>query len=102
VAGWRRERLASLPDEALEVVPDWICEVLSPSNYQDTYVVKRSFYARLGVKHLWYVDYRERIVTVLELDHNQGRWVELGVYGGQEVVRAAPFDAVELDIAAWW
>src|SRR5215475_4465006 len=31
VAGWRRERMPTLPsdDEPIRVVPDWICEVLS-------------------------------------------------------------------------
>jgi hypothetical protein len=32
LAGWRRERLPTLPEAAwFELTPDWICEVLSPS-----------------------------------------------------------------------
>ena len=32
LAGWRRERLPASPDVAFfTVVPDWVCEVLSPS-----------------------------------------------------------------------
>lgn len=32
LAGWRRERMPNIPDEhRFEVVPDWVCEILSPS-----------------------------------------------------------------------
>jgi len=32
LAGWRRERMPYFPeDQRFEVVPDWICEILSPS-----------------------------------------------------------------------
>jgi hypothetical protein len=32
LAGWRRERMASVPDIAfMTLAPDWVCEVLSPS-----------------------------------------------------------------------
>jgi Uma2 family endonuclease len=32
IAGWRRERMAVLPeDHRFGVVPDWVCEVLSPA-----------------------------------------------------------------------
>ena len=32
LAGWKRERMASLPQTAyFEIAQDWICEVLSPS-----------------------------------------------------------------------
>src|SRR5690349_8081155 len=32
LVGWRRERLPTLPDTVgITVVPDWVCEVLSPS-----------------------------------------------------------------------
>ncbi|MCF6205197.1 MAG: Uma2 family endonuclease, partial [Methylococcaceae bacterium] len=32
LAGWRKQRMPKLPDTAwFEIVPDWICEVLSPA-----------------------------------------------------------------------
>src|SRR5438105_1001262 len=31
VAGWRRERLPELPEAPITVVPDWVCEILSPT-----------------------------------------------------------------------
>lgn len=32
MAGWRIERVAEMPDEQpINIVPDWVCEILSPS-----------------------------------------------------------------------
>ncbi|MDX2023947.1 MAG: Uma2 family endonuclease [Deltaproteobacteria bacterium] len=52
MAGWRRERTAQLPPGPVEVVPDWICESLSPSNRRYDLLVKKRFYAKIGVQHL--------------------------------------------------
>ncbi|MFC1643083.1 Uma2 family endonuclease [Myxococcota bacterium] len=101
VAGWRRERLAELPeDTSIQVVPDWVCEVLSPKTRTYDYLKKRPFYARIGVAWLWYVDVEARTVTVSRLV--EGAWLEISVHGEDERARLAPFSEVELDLALWW
>jgi Uma2 family endonuclease len=104
VAGWRRDRLAVLPEDRIDVIPDWICEILSPSTRGYDQRIKRPFYARIGVGYLWYVDLEGHSLTVsqLQLHEGVGRWVELGVYGEDDVVRAAPFDAIEIALGEWW
>lgn len=102
-AGWRWEHLPALPpgNEPLRVIPDWVCEVLSPSNRRYDLTIKRQFYAEIGVEHLWYIDPEARTLTVHRLC--DGRWRELGVYGADDHrVRAEPFDAVEIDVGDWW
>ena len=100
VAGWRRERLPEIPDGPLTLAPDWACEVLSPSTRQHDLRIKRPFYARMRVGHLWYVDYEAQTLVVSRLE--SGRWVELGVWAENDRVRAEPFDEVEIDLAEWW
>jgi Uma2 family endonuclease len=102
VAGWRREKMPTRPPEGkpITVVPDWLCEVLSPSTRSYDLVVKRRFYAEIGVGYLWYIDPEGCVLTVSKLV--DGKWLELGAHGREEKVRAAPFDAVEIDLAAWW
>jgi Uma2 family endonuclease len=57
LAGWRRERLPRLPEEAFfSLAPDWICEVLSPATAAIDRVKKLSIYGREGVPHAWLVD----------------------------------------------
>jgi Uma2 family endonuclease len=100
LAGWRRERLPELPDAAITVVPDWVCEILSPTTRAYDLRIKRPFYARAGVRWLWYVDLEARTLTVSRLE--DGRWSELGVWGEDDRVRAEPFDAIEIALEDWW
>lgn len=101
VAGWRRERLPRLPRRgAITVVPDWVCEILSPRTRGYDLVVKRRFYAEIGVSYLWYVEPLARAVSAAKLV--SGHWVELGAWGKDDCVRIEPFEAVEIQLAAWW
>ena len=101
IAGWRRQRLPELPqDRSIQVVPDWICEILSPSTRGYDLLKKRPFYARSGVAWLWYVDVEARTVTVSRLA--EGAWVEVAVHGEDERARLQPFVDVEINFALWW
>lgn len=98
LSGWRRERLPS-PGEArpIAVPPDWVCEILSPSNAGYDRVTKRRLYARHGVAFYWLVDPATRTLEALRRC-DDGTWSEVGVYDATMIARIAPFDAVELAI----
>jgi Uma2 family endonuclease len=63
-------------------------------------VLKRPAYAQHGVPHLWFVDPIAQTLEVFLLEN--GRWVLLANHGGNEVVRAVPFDAVPLRLDRLW
>jgi Uma2 family endonuclease len=98
LAGWRRSRLPELPRGALVIhqVPDWICEIVSPSNARSDLVDKRHVYQRHGVPFYWIVDPRSATVTVYRLEG--GEYVLGAVAGRGERVRAEPFGGVELPV----
>jgi Uma2 family endonuclease len=100
LAGWRKERLPSLPDAPITVVPDWACEILSPASRHHDQRIKRPFYARIGVAYLWFVDLDGRTLTASKLV--DGRWLEIGIFGEKDVIRAEPFEAVALSMSEWW
>lgn len=101
IAGWRRERLPTLPSEAyFTLAPDWVCEVVSPSTESIDRGQKLLRYAREGVAHVWLVDAQKQALEVLSLD--AGRWTVLGRHEGGARVRAAPFEAIELELGALW
>jgi Uma2 family endonuclease len=101
LAGWRLARLPELPDTPyFTVAPDWVCEVLSPHTVRLDKTRKLPVYAREGVGRAWLVDPAERTLEVFRLDG--GRWVPLGSCADEAVVRAEPFEAVELQIGHWW
>ncbi|HEY3353361.1 MAG TPA: Uma2 family endonuclease [Polyangia bacterium] len=101
LAAWRVARMPTLPAEGpITVVPDWVCEIHSPTTRALDLRVKRPFYARLGVGYLWYIDREAHTLTVSTLV--DGRWMELGVWGEDDHVRAEPFQEIELALGDWW
>jgi len=102
IAAWRRARLPELPAAAyLTLAPDWVCEVLSPSAEKLDRGQKLRVYAREGVSHMWLIDPLRQTLEVLALDR-RGQWAQRGVLEGSAVVRAEPFDAVEIELGALW
>jgi Uma2 family endonuclease len=101
LAGWRRVRLPVIPDAAfLTVPPDWVCEVISPSTERIDRSRKMRIYGREGVGHLWLLDPIVRTLEVLRLEG--GRWVLLATHSDTDVVRAEPFDEIEIELPALW
>ena len=101
LAGWRRERLPSVPNEPyLTLAPDWVCEVLSPSTETIDRGRKLGIYAREGVPHAWLVDPLRQSLEVLALE--SGSLEQTAEHHGNSSVRAPPFDAIELELRALW
>jgi Uma2 family endonuclease len=101
VAGWQRKRLPRLPNNAaITVVPDWVCEILSPTTQDHNLLVKKPYYARIGVKHHWIIDLAEQTLTAYRLV--AGRWQALGVYGDEHDARIEPFADHGIDVASLW
>ena len=50
--------------------PDFIIEIVSPSNLSDDYIRKLYYYKNYGVREYWIVDLRRRIVTVNYFEGN--------------------------------
>jgi Uma2 family endonuclease len=97
LAGWRRERLPRPGSvRPIQVIPDWVCEVISPSTAARDRVTKRALYARAGIAHYWLIDPDARVLEALAL--RDGVWVEVGVYDERSTARIAPFEAIELAI----
>ena len=97
LVGWRRESLPERPSgRFVRTRPDWVAEVLSPSNASNDLVKKLRTLTRHAVPHYWIVDPEHRTLIVL-------RWTPAGYLTAltadeNEVVRAEPFEAIELEV----
>jgi Uma2 family endonuclease len=101
LAGWRRERFSERPEgAAMTIAPDWVCEVLSPRTERADRGPKMRIYRREGVRHVWLLNPEAQ---TLEVYRNDGTWwALLDTHEGDAVVRAEPFDAIELALSRLW
>lgn len=101
LAAWRWARMPELPDgAAIDLVPDWVAEVLSPSTAAWDRIRKMEVYRRQGVAWAWLVDPVLQTVEVYEL--SSGMWMSLGTHGGEDEPRLPPFDEAPLRLGRWW
>lgn len=99
LAGWRRDRLPAPPETAaMDLPPDWICEVLSPSTARLDRLKKMRVYAGHRVPHAWLLDPIAR--TLEAYRRTDDGWLQLGVFDeADSPVRVEPFEALALDLA---
>ena len=101
LAAWRRERMPVPPHAAfIELAPDWVCEVLSPSTRRYDRLEKLPAYAAHGVGHAWLVDPRMRSLEAFRRVDNT--WLVVAAVVDDARARVEPFDAIELDLASLW
>jgi Uma2 family endonuclease len=97
IVGWRRERCPDRPTETpIKLRPDWICEIISPKHVTDDTVKKLRLYHRVGIPHYWLADPRDATLTVMRWS-SDGYITVMSAERG-EVVRAEPFEAIELAV----
>jgi Uma2 family endonuclease len=95
--GWRRDRVPACPSgRPILIRPDWVCELLSPSNEKRDLVDKMRVLHHAGVPHYWIGNPEEKTLVVHRWSEN-GYLIALTAVSG-ETVRAEPFDAVELRV----
>ncbi|SFV11353.1 MULTISPECIES: Uma2 family endonuclease [unclassified Methylobacterium] len=93
LAAWRRERVPTDLEAAhIEIPPDSVCEILSPSTVRLDRGRKRRIYAEAKIGHLWLLDPAAGVLEGFALA--DGRWVLLATVQRGESVALPPFDAV--------
>ena len=95
------KRMLVFPDVgAFELAPDWICEIASPSTTKLDRIKKLPAYAREEVQYAWIIDPIAQSFEAFQLVDR--RWSYIAQHEGDDVVRAAPFDAIEIRLARLW
>lgn len=97
LSGWRRESLETPWDERpIRTRPDWVCEVLSPSNVRHDRVTKSALHAQHGVPFYWLIDPLERTLEAFALEGDG--WKLRGSWADDGMARIPPFEAIELEL----
>lgn len=101
IAGWKKERFPlHVETNWIEVVPDWLCEVLSPGTMRLDKTKKMPIYAEYGVRHIWLVNPMEKTLDVFKLV--SGGWMVSNSFVEDDRVIAEPFQEIEIDLAEIW
>lgn len=102
LAGWRRGDVPELDLDRpyFEETPTWIAEVLSPGNERYDRVKKLRVYAAAGVRYAWLIHPHQRTLEVFE--QQDDTWSFIAAHEDDAVVRAPPFEALELELATLW
>jgi Uma2 family endonuclease len=97
--GFRRDRYPTRPTGwPLRLRPDWVCEILSTSTARYDLIDKlRTLHAN-GVPHYWLVDPERETLTVLR--YAADAYLTVLTAGRGDVVRAEPFNAIEIDVSS--
>ena len=77
-----------------EIVPDWVCEMLSPATASKDREIKLPVYAGHGVGYAWLVDPRAQRVEAYA--NRDGTWETVATIEGADAIVAPPFDAVAI------
>jgi Uma2 family endonuclease len=98
VAGWRKDRPGKKPTGSkVTERPDWVCEIVSPSNWRKDLVDKYRNLHTYGVPHYWIVDPVAMRLTVYRW-HADG-YLQIATFAPGDVARIEPFDALEIEVA---
>lgn len=101
IAGWRREGLPELPEIPwFELVPDWLCEVISPSTTRIDRDKKLPIYSLAGVEYVWVVDPSLKTLEVLHRRDN--RFDLVSAHFGDTSISAPPFEEVTIELGPLW
>lgn len=75
--------------------PDWIIEIVSPSNPGHDYITKLALYHEAGVREYWIADPQSNYIHVYRLETGN-----LDVYSFKDTVRAGIYEDLLIDFAS--
>ena len=81
-----------IDDKGCHGAPDWIIEIVSPSNRQHDYMIKQYKYRDAGVREYWIVDIEKNRITVYNFEHET-----MGEYSFNDTVKAGIYEDLEID-----
>ncbi|HIR23996.1 MAG TPA: Uma2 family endonuclease [Candidatus Egerieimonas faecigallinarum] len=88
---------SKLTDRGCTGAPDWIIEIVSPSNSSHDYVMKLNLYANTGVREYWIVDPSGKSIFVyyLEQEHFKAE-----AYTFHDTIPVGIYDDFQIDFSS--
>ena len=101
IAGWQLDTIQKIStDHKFTVMPDWVCEVLSPSTRKKDLEVKLPLYGKSGIPFAWYLDPQAQTLDAYE--NRAGSLVQFASLKYNDPVCLPPFDAITFNLGLLW
>lgn len=78
--------------------PDWVIEIVSPSNSSYDYITKLNLYNDAGVREYWIVEPKNKTVYVYDMD---GGELPLKTYSFQDAIKAGIFEDLTINFSSF-
>jgi len=95
------DKRKNIRDAKKRGVPDFVCEIISPSTSAKDYYLKRNIYKEHGVREYWMIDYAHNKITVEDFTSDAGQEVyhfsdkvPVNIYNGELVIDFAAIKAL--------
>lgn len=76
--------------------PDWIIEIVSPSNPGNDYITKLGLYHAAGVREYWIIDARNESIHVYNLELG-----DLTVYSFHDTIKVGIYEDLSIDFSSF-
>ena len=76
--------------------PDWIIEIVSPSNAKHDYITKLSLYSNANVKEYWIIDAEQNKIYVYDLQDNK---LVLSPYTFRDKIKVGIYEDFYIDFS---
>lgn len=86
-----------LTDNGCTGAPDWIIEIVSPSNPRHDYITKLDLYSNAGVREYWIVDPQNKNIHVYNMEQEN---FTVNSYSFQDTVQAGIYDDLSIDFSS--
>lgn len=101
LAGWRVEKMPKVPNVPyFTLMPDWVCEIISPSSAKRDRTDKMSIYTEHELKHLWIIDPEQKQLEIYRLLNQVLSPVD--IFKGDTQVHAEPFFELTFPLKDLW
>lgn len=85
-----------LTDKGCSGAPDWIVEIVSPSDPRHDYIIKLNLYYNAGVREYWIIDPRNNEIHVYNLDNEI---FIVKTYSFNDTVKAGIYEDLVVDFS---
>jgi Uma2 family endonuclease len=102
LAGWRKERVPRRPTGIMNVIPDWVCEIISPGHERKDLFHNFMLLQRNKVLYYWVISPEDKTLIAYKLvdeKYHVTFSVECRVEEDFAKVKIPPFEEAEIDLS---